>query len=90
MQKIQKISISPHKNNFIFEFGKIEIPKETLDLFDDPNICRICFSEKVNPNNISQISCGHYFCDNCIKTHITTSIVNGKVIKDKMSHGRMP
>ena len=77
-------------SNSNFEYGKIEIPKETLDLFDDPNICRICFSEKVNPNNISQISCGHFFCDSCIKTHITTKIINGKVLSIRCLMGGCP
>ena len=62
------------------DFGKIQIPKETLLLFDSPDICRICFSNKVNPNNIAQISCGHFFCDNCIKTYLTNKIINGQVL----------
>ena len=73
-----------------FDFGKIEIPQETLDLFEDPDICRICFGEKVNPKNISQISCGHFFCDNCISFHMTTKIINGKVLDIKCLMGGCP
>ena len=72
------------------DFGKIQIPKETLLLFDSPDICRICFSNKVNPNNIAQISCGHFFCDNCIKTYLTNKIINGQVLDIKCLLGGCP
>ena len=72
------------------DFGKIQIPKEILLLFDSPDICRICFSNKVNPNNIAQISCGHFFCDNCIKTYLTNKIINGQVLDIKCLLGGCP
>ena len=72
------------------DFGKIQIPKETLLLFDSPDVCRICFSNKVNPNNIAQISCGHFFCDNCIKTYLTNKIINGQVLDIKCLLGGCP
>ena len=72
------------------DFGKIEIPKETLELFESPNVCRICFSNQVNPQNIAQISCGHFFCDNCIKTYLTNKIMNGQVLDIKCLLGGCP
>ena len=72
------------------DFGKIEIPKETLELFESPNICRICFSNKINPQNKAQISCGHFFCDNCIKTYLTNKIINGQVLDIKCLLGGCP
>ncbi len=72
------------------DFGKIQIPKETLLLFDSPDVCRICFSNKVNPNNIAQTSCGHFFCDNCIKTYLTNKIINGQVLDIKCLLGGCP
>ena len=72
------------------DFGKIEIPKETLLLFDSPDVCRICFSNNINPNNIAQITCGHFFCDNCIKTYLTNKIINGQVLELKCLLGGCP
>jgi hypothetical protein len=58
---------------------KIEIPPETLDLFDDPDICRICFAEKITQHNEAQFACGHKFCRKCVTNYLTNSIMNGKV-----------
>jgi hypothetical protein len=43
---------------------KVDIPKETLDMFDDPDVCRICFAEKVGISNKALFSCEHVFCRN--------------------------
>lgn len=71
-------------------YGKIEISEDTLLLFDTPDICRICFSQKQNPKNIAQITCGHFFCDTCIRVHLTTKIINGKVLDIKCLYGGCP
>jgi hypothetical protein len=63
------------------QIQQIEIPKETLELFEDPDICRICFSEVLNDNNKAQFACGHKFCKTCVSNHLNTNIVNGKVVK---------
>ena len=67
------------KNLVKFDNLKIEIPSETLDLFDDPDVCRICFAEKITQNNKAEFACGHKFCRKCVSNHLTTSITNGKV-----------
>ena len=84
------ISTSQSDRKKKFDFGKIEIPKETLLLFESPDVCRICFSNKINPNNKAQISCGHFFCDTCIKTYLTNKIINGKVLDIKCLLGGCP
>ena len=72
------------------EYSKIEIPQKTLDLFNQPDICHICYSNKINPYNIAQISCGHYFCNNCIQTYLTSKIVNGEVLNIRCLLGGCP
>lgn len=62
-----------------FQNVHIDIPPETLDLFDDPDICRICFAEKITQNNKAEFACGHKFCRKCVTNYLTNSITNGKV-----------
>jgi hypothetical protein len=57
----------------------IDIDKETLLSFEDPTICTICFDHKNNGKNFTEFSCGHKFCKICIKSYLTTNIINGKV-----------
>lgn len=57
----------------------INIDKETLQAFEDPEICNICFENKLNKDNSFEFSCGHKFCKSCIKSHLTINITNGKV-----------
>lgn len=66
----------PIKQNY----RNIQIDKETLDDFEDPNICRICFSEKLGVTKNVQLGCGHKFCQKCVSSHITISINNGRVL----------
>ena len=68
-------------------YCKIEIPKETLDSFQDPDICPICYANKINKNNIAQKNCCHKFCDECIKTYLTKKIMDGEVLKLKCLMG---
>ena len=72
------------------DINKIEIPQETLNMFDNPNTCRICFANTVNKSNPAQITCGHFFCDNCIQMHMTTKIVNGRVLDIRCLMGGCP
>ena len=57
----------------------IEIPKENLDLFDNPNVCSICFDEVLEDANSFKFTCGHIFCKKCISNHLNININNGKV-----------
>jgi hypothetical protein len=66
----------------VFQVQKIEIPKEVLELFEDPEICRICFAEVLNNVNQASFACGHKFCRTCVSNHLNISITNGKVIKN--------
>ena len=58
---------------------EIHIPKDTLDSFEDPEICRICFAEKASGETKAQFACGHKFCKACVNNHLLTNINNGKV-----------
>ena len=73
-----------------FDYEKYSISKDILDSFDNPDICRICFNNAVNKKNIAQQACRHFFCDNCIKTYLTTNITNGKVISITCLMGGCP
>jgi hypothetical protein len=57
----------------------INIDKETLLSFEDPDICTICFNNKLIGKNFIEFSCGHKFCKTCIKSYLTTNIINGNV-----------
>lgn len=58
---------------------KIDIPPETLNLFEDPDICRICFAEKMIGNKKAEFACGHKFCRKCVTNYLTNCIKEGKV-----------
>ena len=62
---------------------KYGIKQETLKQFKDPNLCNICFENKINKENIAQKCCLHYFCDSCIKKYLTHQINNGIVLDIK-------
>jgi hypothetical protein len=57
----------------------VEIPKETIEMFEDPDVCKICFGEVVKESNKAQFACGHSFCKTCVTNHLTVNINNGKV-----------
>jgi hypothetical protein len=63
----------------IIKFQQIDIPQETLDLFENPEVCTICFGEAAVGNNKAQFSCGHKFCKTCVSSHLNININNGKV-----------
>ncbi len=69
-----------NKSDFIY--GKIKISAETQKLFENPNICTICYENLINKNNISHL-CNHFFCDNCIKTYLTNKIISGNILNIK-------
>jgi hypothetical protein len=58
---------------------KINIAKETLDAFEDPNICRICFDNILTPTNKITLECNHEFCTPCVLGYLKTNIIHGKV-----------
>lgn len=58
---------------------KVEIPQDVIELFEDPEVCRICFSEVINSSNQATFSCGHKFCRTCVINHLNINITNGKV-----------
>jgi hypothetical protein len=67
------------KNNIIK--SNYIVPDEILEFFNDPDICKICFSNKINEKNKVIFDCGHFFCCNCVSTYLTTNINQGKVIR---------
>ena len=79
------ISIN-NKENENFDNTKLEkygINLETINQFNNPEICKICCSNNINKDNIAQKCCLHYFCDECIKNYITYQINNGIVLEIK-------
>ena len=87
-KKINKENKKPRRlksnksNKSDFIYGKIKISAETQKLFENPNICTICYENLINKNNISHL-CNHFFCDNCIKTYLTNKIISGNVLNIK-------
>ena len=77
-----KTNKSNKSNKSDFIYGKIKISAETQKLFENPNICTICYEKLINKNNISHL-CNHFFCDNCIKTYLTNKIISGNVLNIK-------
>lgn len=71
---------SPTNSSKNFNKIKVDIPAETLDLFNDPDVCTICFAEKISANNKAEFPCGHKFCRKCVSNYLTNSIMNGKVL----------
>ena len=76
-------SIPKVKNIKLPNYCKIYIPKETLQIFDNPNICPVCYNNEKNENNIAQEHCQHKFCDKCLNSYITNKIMNGEVLEIK-------
>ena len=79
------ISIN-NKENENFDNTNLEkygINLETINQFNNPEICKICCSNNINKDNIAQKCCLHYFCDECIKNYITYQINNGIVLEIK-------
>jgi hypothetical protein len=75
----KKMLPTEHNQKRLFQAREIDIPQETLDLFEDPEVCLICFAEKVSGNNKAQFACGHKFCKACVINHLNTNINNGRV-----------
>jgi hypothetical protein len=69
---------------------KIDLPQEVLDDFEDPNICRICFSSKLNVDPKVTFSCQHEFCKTCVYSYLFTNIVNGNVMNIRCIYGGCP
>ncbi len=74
------IDVNEDLNTKLKKYG---IQEETIQQFNDPNICNICFENQANKDNIAQKCCNHYFCDQCIKKYLTYQINNGNVLEIK-------
>ncbi len=60
--------------------NKIEFAKELLDQYEEPNLCYICYTNKVDTVTAEKSDrCKHQFCIPCVKNHLTININNGKV-----------
>jgi len=72
----------PFEKNSVLKlkiFKNIEISKENLDMFDNPDVCSICFDEVLEEGNSFKFACGHRFCRKCISNHLNVNINTGKV-----------
>ena len=47
---------------------------------DEPELCFICCANKLD-NDTKSDTCRHIFCKYCVKTYLTSHIINGNVIK---------
>jgi hypothetical protein len=56
------------------------IPNEIIEYFSYPDLCKICYTNKINEKNKVLFDCGHFFCCNCVTNYLTLKINNGKVI----------
>jgi hypothetical protein len=56
-----------------------KVAEELIELFNNPDICKICYDNKISENNKSTFHCGHFFCCMCVTKYLTTNIVDGKV-----------
>lgn len=74
------------------KFNKIELdlPKETLNDFDNPQVCKICFAEKLKQIPIAKLECNHNFCNNCIMKYLENKIKNGNVLNIKCLYPECP
>lgn len=75
----KKLNSENNTEKKILKLLQVEIPQETLDLFEDPDVCTICYGESTAGTNRAQFSCGHKFCKTCVYNHLNININNGKV-----------
>ncbi len=82
-KKLEETKVSDNNNNTskkkINIVTNINLDKETLDLFEDHRVCRICFSERIAEANRAEFACGHQFCRKCVINYLTSCIDNGRV-----------
>ena len=74
--KNEKIDSSVH-----LKLEKFGINLETINQFNNAELCKICCSNMINKDNIAQKYCLHFFCDECIKRYMTYQINNGIVLE---------
>ena len=70
-------------DNLNIKLEKYGINQDAINQFKEPDICNICFENKINKENIAQKCCLHYFCDQCIEKYLTYKINNGVVLELK-------
>jgi hypothetical protein len=68
-----------HPSNKLKICQNIKIPNETLDSFEDPLICSICFDNKLNSEYEVKLQCGHQFCITCVQNYLRNKVNNGDV-----------
>lgn len=49
------------------------------EIFDDPDVCKICYANKINEFNRVKFDCEHEFCKDCVINYLRMKIMNGKV-----------
>ena len=49
------------------------------EIFDEPDMCKICYANKINEINRVKFDCNHEFCKDCVINYLRTKIMNGKV-----------
>ena len=68
------------KENVKIQPITINFAQILINELDNEELCRICFTNKIDPLIIKQkLVCGHIFCLDCIKNQLTTRILNGQV-----------
>jgi hypothetical protein len=78
--EIQKINPGlPNKPNKVVHENR-EFPKEILEAYEDPDLCYICWSNKVDVSTLENSECKHLFCMSCVVNHLTSNINNGQVL----------
>ncbi len=48
--------------------------------FDEPDMCKICYANKITEVNRVKFDCSHEFCKDCVINYLRMKIMNGKVI----------
>ena len=70
----------PNQNLINISKTKFDLNPDIVSQFEDDNLCKICYANKLNPSNPKEkLICGHIFCISCIQNHLTTRITNGQV-----------
>ena len=84
--------IKTNRQDIQTEIKKVEldIPQSVLEDFDNPNICRICFNNKLEDNNKIIFNCQHIFCQDCITNYLTSLINDGMVLNIRCLYGGCP
>ena len=72
--------IHNHNKN-ILQQVVLSFPPDVVEKLEDPKLCTICYANSKDDEII--FSCNHKFCFQCIVSHISTKIINGRVAEIK-------